>query len=75
MSSPMAPRYWTGDPGSVCDLCNKPITTKFVDAKLGMGGWGNVCPACHKRRGVGLGTGLGQEYTRQEDGRWLKTGG
>jgi len=61
------------DPPQKCDLCCIPITTKFYDARLSVGSWGNVCPNCYRR--FGHGTGLGQEYTKQRDGRFLKTKG
>lgn len=48
---------------------------EFVDGRTQMGPWANMCMTCHRRHGVGLGTGKGQRYTRQADGRWLKTGG
>jgi hypothetical protein len=42
-----------------------------------------MCPACWARLeqawglqpGFSLGTGRGQQYTKQADGKWLKTGG
>lgn len=58
-----------------CDTCHGDIKSKFIDGATTMGPWGNMCPACHKRLGRGLGTGKGQQYEKQADGRWLKTGG
>lgn len=55
-----------------CDLCCAAITTKFVDGKTVIGSWASMCITCHDRRGVGLGTGLGQRYEKQPDGRWAK---
>lgn len=79
------PRYWTGAPPEQCELIgylppaarHDDITKKgeFVDGKTTMGPWANMCPRCAKRYGAGLGTGLGQRFTRQADGRWLKTAG
>jgi hypothetical protein len=48
---------------------------EFVDGKTCMGPWANMCMACHRKYGAGLGTGLGQHYRRQVDNRWLKVGG
>ena len=70
-----APRYWIGDPDPQCDLCRKPFGKVFIDGKTDAGPWGNMCPACHRQHGVGLGLGRGQKYQRQADGRWLKVGG
>jgi hypothetical protein len=69
-----AMKFWNGDPPARCDVDQKPITTVFVDAATRQG-WGILCPGCHKTHGCGLGTGKGQEYTKQPDGRWRKTGG
>lgn len=72
----MQPRYWIGPAPTKCDIHHEALTDKFIDGKTQMGPWGNMCPACWAHYGVGrLGTGYGQEYTKQEDGRWLKTGG
>jgi hypothetical protein len=56
-------------------LCKVKLADTFIDGKTSYGPWGNLCPACHARHGVGLGTGKGQRYQRQPDGRWLKTQG
>lgn len=58
-----------------CDLDGHEITTVFYDAKTVMGPWGNLCPACFKQYGMGLGTGKGQKYELQDNGRYLKTEG
>lgn len=70
-------KFWMGSVPSNCDACSMELTDKFYDAKTKFGPWGNLCPACHTN-GPGLGkvgTGLGQGYTKQDDGRWLKTAG
>jgi len=36
------------------------------------GPWANMCCDCHARCGEGVGTGKGQLYEKQTDGRWLK---
>lgn len=69
-------KYWAGSVPA-CDTCDTPIVDKFYDAKTEMGPWANMCPSCFTLGpGLGrLGTGLGQEYTKQPDGRFGKTGG
>jgi hypothetical protein len=47
----------------------------LVDGKTKMGPWATMCQPCHKSFGIGLGTGKGQMYERQEDGRFLKVEG
>lgn len=71
-------KFWMGPAPVKCDTCSTPITGKFYDAKtLFAGGWGCLCPSC-QILGPGLnklGPGYGQEYTKQPDGRFKKTGG
>jgi hypothetical protein len=69
--------YWMGTLPETCDTCGTPIIDIFYDAKTKFGPWGCMCPTC-QTLGPGLnklGTGLGQEYKKQADGRWLKTAG
>jgi hypothetical protein len=48
----------------------------MIDGKTKMGPWANMTPTSWKRHGIGrLGTGYGQKYKRQSDGRWLKVEG
>ncbi len=73
-------KYWIGDAPTECDLKGSfpgkhDVSKVFVDGRMQGGSWANMCPECHKSLGVGLGTGHGQEYTKQEDGKWLKTRG
>lgn len=68
------PRYWSGRVRDRDDF-GSPITTVFFDAKTIHGPWAIMSPASFRKFGGTLGTGLGQQYTRQPDGRWLKTGG
>lgn len=73
--------YWQSPVPTACDLTghvgglHDNITERgeFVDGRTKMGPWANMCVRCHDRHGVGLGTGKGQRYTRQADGKWLKT--
>jgi hypothetical protein len=67
--------FWIGSEIEKCDICKMKIWSFFVDGKTSHGPWGILCPSCHRIYGVGLGTGRGQKYERQEDGRWLKIEG
>jgi hypothetical protein len=46
----------------------------FVDGKTRQGPWGLLCWLCWRGQGFALGTGTGQRYVQQPDGRWLKKG-
>jgi hypothetical protein len=70
-------KYWSSEPPSRCDACDTPITNVFTDGKTTYGPWACMCPSC-ATLGPGIGKwgmGLGQEYTKQPDGKWLKTKG
>lgn len=75
MEAVKKPKYWLGEPPDKCDIGSEPITTEFVDGATTYGPWGFMCLKCHKSFGKGLGTGRGQKYEKQPDGRWMKTGG
>lgn len=48
----------------------------MYDACIGITGpWGNLCAECFRGNGCRLGTGRGQKYEKQADGRWIKVGG
>jgi hypothetical protein len=68
--------YWSGN-HERCDICDKRIGTIMYDTRIppAGGAWACVCPDCFSMQGCRLGTGLGQRYELQEDGRWLKTAG
>lgn len=68
-------RYWMGPAPAHCDMCKAPIDKMFFDMRTTMGPWGNGCSGCFHKYGVGLGTGMGQRYELQTDGRFMKTGG
>ena len=70
----MEPLYWAS-PVSKCDLCHVDIAQVFIDGKTDKGPWGCMCILCHALHGYGLGMGRGQKYSRQSDGKWLKTEG
>lgn len=71
-----APRevYWTGPVGTADDFGIK-ITDTIIDGKTTMGPWALMTPETHARMGCGLGTGRGQKYVKQADGKWLKVEG
>lgn len=69
-------KYWSGAV-SKCDVCGTPLSLKFYDMKTKQGPWGCLCPEC-AMNGIGIGKvglGYGQEYTKRENGKWLKTAG
>lgn len=68
------PTYWTGTIKQFDDF-GYPIIDKFIDGKTFRGPWAIMTPHAHDQWGRGLGTGKGQLYEKQEDGRWLKTQG
>lgn len=73
---PPPAKYWVGDAPATCDLCGLPIEKTFVDGRIAAGGqWGNMDLRCHRVYGVGVGTGNGQVYVKQDDGRFMKTEG
>lgn len=69
-------KFYAGTIPSACDLCKAPIIKVFVDGATRMGPWANMCVSCFRSVGRGrFGTGFGQRYKQQGDGRWLKTDG
>lgn len=73
---------WMGSPPEVCDMSHDPIVrcaekigNQFYDARTKQGQWGNLCPKCFGRWGVGLGTGQGQWYKKAVDGNFYKVEG
>jgi hypothetical protein len=72
---PIQPVQWLGDTPTNCDIGGETIGNAFVDGATKYGPWGFMCPSCHARYGYGLGTGRGQLYQLQPDGKWLKTKG
>lgn len=67
--------FWTGKAPARCDITQEPITNRFIDGATRMGPWANMTPKSHKQYGIGLGTGRGQLFEKQPDGRWLKIEG
>jgi hypothetical protein len=75
MGEIMTKGKWLGSPPKECDLCHKPIIDQFVDGRTVYGPWANMCLRCHKKKGVGLGTGFGQYYKKNQDGDFMKAEG
>lgn len=63
------------NPPEVCNVCNKPFGTFMYDAKTCYGPWANMCETCFNTIGVDLGTGLGQQYKKNDAGDWIKVAG
>jgi hypothetical protein len=57
-------KRWVGSAVNTCDLCGKTLEDAFIDGKMDYGTWAKMCPACHRRWGMGLGDGKGQKYVR-----------
>lgn len=71
----MEKRYWTGSPGEL-DSFGKRIGKVFYDAATREGPWAIMNELSWFSHGRGkLGTGCGQKYEKQGDGRWLKIEG
>ena len=66
-------KYWLGTI-THCDLCKEPLQGTMHDART-MRGWANICHACFVDEDCKTGTGNGQTYRKQPDGRWLKVAG
>jgi len=69
------PRYW-GSPVPEKDDFGDTITDEIIDAVTMVGPWALMTPRSFRRNGRGkLGTGCGQRYKKQTDGKWLKVEG
>lgn len=70
-------KYYLGTVPRHCNICSDELEDVFYDAKTIHGYWAIMCDRCFIW-GPGLdklGEGFGQEYTKQADGIFLKTGG
>lgn len=67
--------YWQGTEPARCEISGQRITAVFYDAKLPAAGWAIMGLEAFARLRCETGTGHGQRYEKQEDGRWLKTEG
>ena len=66
--------YWCGQLANACQITQTPFDGVMYDAKTRFG-WANICQTTFDAMGCKLGTGLGQKYVQQVDGRWLKVEG
>lgn len=68
--------YWIGDVGEKDDF-GSPINGEFIDGRIeGRSQWAIMSPTSWRMFGIGkLGTGLGQRYKKQADGKWVKVEG
>jgi hypothetical protein len=68
-------KYWAGNLSPKDDFGVKYDVT-MIDGKTIHGPWANMTLKSWRIHGVGkLGTGFGQKYVKQADGRWLKVEG
>jgi hypothetical protein len=71
----MPDKYWMGAVPSEDDFGDE-IGDEFIDGRTRMGPWGLMTPQNWVDFGIGsLGTGHGQRYKKQPDGRFLKVEG
>lgn len=63
------------NPPKECNMCRKPFGKVMYDAKTVYGPWAYMCEDCFNAVGVGLGTGLGQQYKKNDSGDWVKVSG
>ena len=63
------------NPPKECNICHKPFGTFMYDAMTEYGPWAYMCETCFNIIGIGLGTGLGQQYKKNEAGDWVKIAG
>ena len=69
------PVYWGGTLPPQDDFGDKYKDT-MIDGKTMEGPWANMTERSWRNHGCGrLGTGFGQKYKKQSDGRWLKIEG
>jgi hypothetical protein len=75
MPTEKKPVYWLS-PLNAEDDFGVQYGTIMYDAKTIHGPWANMSEISFQRHGFGrLGTGYGQKYEKQPDGRWLKVEG
>ena len=64
-----------GTEPTTCNICDAPITDRFVDGATRQGPWAIMCMPCVEQHGRGLGTGHGQAYSKTPDSQWIKVAG
>lgn len=71
----MKQAFWLSPLGNTDDF-GQEYQGVMYDGKTRMGPWANMTEVSWKKYGVGkLGTGYGQKYLKQPDGKWLKVEG
>jgi len=63
------------NPPKECDNCKKDFGRIMYDARTVYGPWGCFCQNCFDTICMGLGTGLGQQYKKNDQGEWIKVAG
>jgi hypothetical protein len=58
-----------------CQVCGGPVTDRFVVGVVKGAGWAYLCEPCHRRDGIGLGTGRGRLYAAVAGGDFHKIEG
>lgn len=65
---------WTSS--KKCDFCGTEIDDILIDGRTKTGPWATMCSKCFKHYGTGIfGTGFGQKYKKNSEGRFLKIEG
>jgi hypothetical protein len=71
----MEKRYWVGKVSTHDDF-DVEIGDTFIDGRTMAGPWAIMTPSTWRMYGVGrFGTGYGQMYMKQDDGKWMKVEG
>lgn len=70
----MPATYWLS-PVNATDDFGAEIDDTIYDGATTMGPWALMAPKSFRRYGRGVGTGVGQRYNKQPDGKWLKVEG
>jgi hypothetical protein len=72
----MEKKYWVSPVGATDDF-GYPVKDEIIDAPTVEGPWALMTPESWKdnRMYHKLGTGFGQRYKKQSDGKWLKVEG
>jgi hypothetical protein len=67
--------YWAGELPPK-DNFGDTYASIMIDGRTMSGPWANMTEKSWRRYGCGkLGTGYGQKYEKQKDGRWMKIEG
>lgn len=58
-----------------CDICKGEFSGVMFDARTRQGPWGCLCGSCFRNENGKLGTGLGQKYLTNSQGKWELSNG